>query len=464
MKSSGRKTPLILVTAFLLGSLLIPELALRNSKSDMRDDRSSYDDGGCTVIYGTDETNTLGGNNEDFSNPDTMIWFLPPTEGKFGRALVGYDGFVWQGGMNDQGLFFDAMSIEEPVQVEQGNKLKYQGSLPGKALETCADVDCVLDLFDEYHAFDTWAFQYLFGDASGNSVIIEPLQTNPGGRFLVGTNFLQSTTDENDCRYCLRYWTARSMFEGAATISVELMRDILKETQLGDENPTQYSTIYDLKQKQIYLYFFHDFEEVKVFDLTEELAKGYHVYKIVNLFPDNYYYMLFERTERARQQGLRIFYSPTEQDSLDYSNFLGDFQGPENLDMAFDYYSVDYVEGDFVLKMTPDRVWLKLEPISPTEFFHVSYFDNFKIAFLPEENGDVNRFIYRNQDGDFEFERIGEQQITEPEQETAPRTKWQSLWYKIWRFSGTVTFKFLAIILGLISLQALLQYLRSLIS
>ena len=45
-------------------------------------------------------------------------------------------------------------------------------------------------------------------------------------------------------------------------------------------------------------------------------------------------------------------------------------EGPEDLDMAFDYYSVDYVDGDLVLKLIPDKAWMKLEPISETEFFH----------------------------------------------------------------------------------------------
>ncbi|MCK5795110.1 MAG: hypothetical protein KAH12_10405 [Anaerolineales bacterium] len=462
MNKTWYKIGLILLLILLLGVFLPPGSQEKNSSQDTRDQVSSFYDSGCTVIYGVDEENVLGGNNEDFTDSETRIWFLPPEEGKFGRALVGYDSFIWQGGMNDQGLFFDAMSIEETVKVEQGNKPKYQGSLPAKALEACADVDCVLDLFARYHAYDTWVFQFMFGDASGNSVIIEPNQTNHGGRFLVGTNFLQSVVDENSCRYCDRYWTARSMFENSDSISVDLMRDILSATQLEGDYPTQYSTIYDLKENLIYLYLFHNFEEVRIFDLDEELAKGYHVLRMENLFDDTLGYYVFARTERGRQAEIRTDYYPVELDSEIYSAYLGDYLGPEDLEMAFDYYSVDYVNGDLVLKLIPDKAWMKLEPTSETEFFHLSFFDYFEITFLPEGDGEVNGFILSNAEGDYEFQKTSLQAQAD-EEETRSVTFWSVLWDKIWSFSRTNTFKFLAIILGLILLQFVLQYLKSLL-
>lgn len=462
MRKPLHKFSLVLVLALLLGWAAAPVLPELVTQHDSKTEPPPFFDAGCTVIYGVDENNALGGNNEDYSDPETRIWFFPPEEGKYGRALVGYEAFIWQGGMNDQGLFFDAMSIEDLFEVEQGDKLDYEGSLLAKALETCADVDCVLDLFDRYHAYDTWAFQFLFGDASGNSVLIEPYLTTKGGRFHVGTNFLQSIVDENSCRYCDRYWTARSMFENSSEISIELMRDILNETHLEGDFPTQYSTIYDLKEKMIYLYLFHNFEEVRVFDLEEELAKGYHVYSMENLFDDTLDYYIFARTERGRQADIRANYYPVELDSSLISAYLGTYQGPEDLDTLFDYYSVDYMDGDLVLKMIPDKAWMKLEPTSESEFFHLSYFDYFEITFIPEANGEINRFVFNNFEGEYEFERIYIEE--EAGGEVQEETLWSSLWIEIQRFSGTSTFKFLAIILGLVLLQTLLQYIRSLLA
>jgi len=64
----------------------------------------------CTIIYASDSTTALAGNNEDYKSPFGTIWFLPAENGKFGRVY-----FAWksngrhfpQGGMNDQGLFYD---------------------------------------------------------------------------------------------------------------------------------------------------------------------------------------------------------------------------------------------------------------------------------------------------------------------------------------------------------------------
>ena len=160
---------------------------------------------------------------------------------------------------------------------------------------------------------------------------------------------------------------------------------------------------------------------------------------------------------------IRADFYPVVLDSFDYSAFLGDYLGPEELDMAFDYYSVDFVDGDLVLKLIPDKAWMKLEPTSETEFFHLSFFDHFNIKFLPEENGEVNGFILNKAGEDYEFQRTTLQTQAD-ENETKLDTFWSVLFGNIEHFSGTNTFKFLAIILGLILLQMVLQYLKSLLA
>ena len=123
---------------------------------------------GCSVIYTADGEVALGGNNEDYFNPFTMAWFLPPEDGASGRVYFGYEGFIWGGGMNDQGLFFDALAVDQPMSVSQGEKHSYEGSLPDKAMKECATVDCITDIFSQFHTYDTWYHQFMFGDAAGN--------------------------------------------------------------------------------------------------------------------------------------------------------------------------------------------------------------------------------------------------------------------------------------------------------
>ena len=51
-------------------------------------------DMGCTVLYAYDGQIALGGNNEDYQNPFTKVWFLPPEEGKYGRVYFGFENFI----------------------------------------------------------------------------------------------------------------------------------------------------------------------------------------------------------------------------------------------------------------------------------------------------------------------------------------------------------------------------------
>ena len=53
------------------------------------------------------------------------------------------------------------------------------------------------------------------------------------------------------------------------------------------EKQVHETTVYDLKNKLIYIYHNHNYNKVKVFNLTEELKLGYHSYSIPELFEDN---------------------------------------------------------------------------------------------------------------------------------------------------------------------------------
>ena len=50
---------------------------------------------------------------------------------------------------------------------------------------------------------------------------------------------------------------------------------------------TQYSNVYDLKKGLVFLYHFHNFEEVVCIDLKKELEKGAHEIDLPSLFSKN---------------------------------------------------------------------------------------------------------------------------------------------------------------------------------
>jgi len=246
----------------------------------------------CTIIYASDGKIALAGNNEDCGRPYGNIWFLPAEKGKFGRVYFGWrinDVRYPQGGMNDKGLFFDGATAENVVVPRDSSKIPYDGSLILKAMEECSTVEEVLKLYDRYDVSGPWNGHYLIGDRFGNSAIIEP-QTiiRKKGKYQIATNFFQSKTKPENST-CERYHIASELFEKSENISVDLFRRILNavhwEDYSGSMTATIYSNICDLKKGEIYIYYFHDFEDVVKINLQEELKKGERFHSISSLFP-----------------------------------------------------------------------------------------------------------------------------------------------------------------------------------
>jgi hypothetical protein len=235
----------------------------------------------------------LAGNNEDSVEPLAKAWFVPATEETFGLVLFGYANYRAQGGMNDQGLFFDLLTVSNELPIPTEGKQLWPGTnyLIYDAIATCATVACVVDLFERYYDADTWSMQAFFGDATGESVIIEPQAIlRQRGGFQVATNFLQSRIppEQDPATACPRYGTATEMLTGSPALSVEYVRDVMAAVhQDGPRSLTIYTNVYDLANRLVYLYYFSDYEHVAVIDLEEELDKGAHAYDLPALFPPN---------------------------------------------------------------------------------------------------------------------------------------------------------------------------------
>jgi len=67
----------------------------------------NLDNSACTIFMGSSGGKVFVGNNEDFIDPNTYVWFLTPSPDKLGRVYFGYGHELPQGGMNEKGLFFD---------------------------------------------------------------------------------------------------------------------------------------------------------------------------------------------------------------------------------------------------------------------------------------------------------------------------------------------------------------------
>jgi len=250
----------------------------------------------CTIIYASDGKTALAGNNEDSNNPFPIVWFQPAKDGKFGYMCFGFqsgwprvEGLQWEGAVNEKGLFYDFATTDEVKVPRDPNKPDSWG-LSGKMIMECSTVDEAIKLFSEYNFKDgVWKGHYLIGDRFGNSAIIEPLAVIRRDRkYQVATNFLQSKIDpqtSTDPRYRL----ASKSFEQSDTISVDLFRRILDDTHMEEYNgsftATLYSYIHDLAKGDVYIYNFHNYDNVVKLSIHDELKKGRHTYLISSLFP-----------------------------------------------------------------------------------------------------------------------------------------------------------------------------------
>ncbi len=365
----------------------------------------------CTVFYASDGELALGGNNEDYFDPFTYVWFLPSEEGEYGRAYFGYEDFSPQGGVNDQGLFFDGLAVDRTVEVPRGNKLAFQGNLVDKAMAECATVECVLQLFDQYHAADRWDHQWLFGDSTGDSAIVEPLAIIRGtGRYQVATNFYQSLTDPEHI-YCSRYKTATQMLQSADSISIDLFRGILDATHQEGQAHTLYSNIYDLKHDIIYLYYFHDYDNVVVLDLNKELAMGKHDYEISSLFPRNKAAEQWAQPAMRRRDQLLEERLVTDVDPNIYDTYVGQYKVPAELKDPSPPLAV-IRDGDRLFEELPGSWKRELLPQSENSFFHIAFEGYYQplvyheLTFVKDETGRVTRLIFKFEGKEFTFRRI----------------------------------------------------------
>jgi hypothetical protein len=271
----------------------------------------------CLVFLVSDGKHVFGGNNEDYSDPHTRMWVVPGEKGEHGRVCFGYhDGFT-QGGINDAGLFFDGLALDHE-DLEKSEKPAFERHPGDQALATCATVKEVVELFERHDVSLLSDAQVLFGDKTGDAVILEGKAVIRKQRpWLLATNFRQSETPPN-LAGCERYDGASKLLETMREASVESCRKVLSTTHQEGEYPTVYSNVYDLVNGKIHLYHFHDFDSVVVLDVAVEIAKGPHTIELATLFPKKY---AFDTFERQREEELSARREKERDKSVDPKTF-----------------------------------------------------------------------------------------------------------------------------------------------
>jgi hypothetical protein len=263
----------------------------------------------CSIFTVKDDDSVYFGNNEDEGGDRrrTDIWFGPPDDNQsYGCVYVGFaenepggddvDG-IEIGGMNSEGLCFDGNGILPAESVDPNETLgspKSYLTCGAEVLRECATVEEVIVWYQTHNVGGMWWDQAHFADKTGDAVVVSPAGdggiafTRITGDFLISTNF---NVDHPGGPYypCIRYATMNAMLQDITTadnVTINNCAEILEAVHVSRYTSypgTVYSNIFDLKQRMMYLYIWGNYSEYVTFNLTEELAKGYHGYIINDL-------------------------------------------------------------------------------------------------------------------------------------------------------------------------------------
>ena len=246
----------------------------------------------CSVFNASGVDKVYAATNKDWNNKNTRIRFYAPSEGKYGRVYFGYqvsEGFQNVGGMNEHGLWYDGASLPSRSDIyNHFNKPTVNGELCEKALEECATVEEVIQLYTHYYT-PHWQGHSMWADRLGNSVIIEYgekdvvfLRKEQG--YQVMTNYYLSDSANLRWSNCHRFNAITEILNNGKELSVELMTRALDASHKEGLTPTLFSNVYDLKKGEIYIYHFHYYGEFVRLNLAEELEKGDQYLDLPQLF------------------------------------------------------------------------------------------------------------------------------------------------------------------------------------
>ncbi|MEO8734465.1 MAG: hypothetical protein ABI373_09045, partial [Flavobacteriales bacterium] len=250
----------------------------------------------CSGYKITVDGSTRFGINYDTWFEHPRIWFETTGIGAAfsGANDQGGSGFTPQSGMNAFGLSFGTLATATPANGTSDpdkkpitSRAKYLKDI----LHTCRTVDEVKAYIEQYDHSSLANDVFLYTDRSGRYLVVEPYTMTIGDdASYVIANFCPSTVSD------LRSITQQRYINGTAFLRNKIDTSLAFCTALSDTmhvcrakigDGTLLTSIWDLENGIVHLYFYHDYAHPVQFNLTTELAKGDHSYEIPALFPPN---------------------------------------------------------------------------------------------------------------------------------------------------------------------------------
>ena len=239
---------------------------------------------------------TIVGNNEDWQNPNTQIWFEPRKANEYGIMNVGFiDGFA-QGAINEAGLMFDGFAMPYlAVNNSEGKTTIPIGQAIKKIMHSYASIKEVKNYLSTIDLSGFTNSMVVFVDKTGEYLIVE------GDELIIGneaeqifSNFYPSQTKSKTAVQLPFYQNGLKFVNNSTPkFSAEYCSSVMEHLsqaaipQFSSFSTTQYSTIYDLEKLTIRVYHFNNFDNFIEINLKKELKKGAHQLLLPELFPKN---------------------------------------------------------------------------------------------------------------------------------------------------------------------------------
>lgn len=324
----------------------------------------------CTIFVLVTKDRVLFGNNEDYIKPGA-ITFVPASEGKFGRVNFGFhdiitiDSFA-QGSMNEKGLVFDAAVVNSIKWKADKKKKEFEGNLVDHIMDTCQSIKEVESKFRAYNCKYLSMCQFLFADATGESVLVSwtpdrgVIFKRRAGKYQIATNHRQCSSTYR----CQRNMRVHQVLSKPHRDPVSQVRDALNAVHQEGKGFTSYSTIYDLKKKRLIVYNLSNFEESVEFDLAKELGKGKRQIRLNSIFKKS------PSIRKIKSGNRTSFGTEVKVEVAELDNCVGHYQSADNPKIQIQIQrredrllvkspgkpdAVLFPEGEGVFRIHPDR-------------------------------------------------------------------------------------------------------------
>lgn len=252
----------------------------------------------CSGYKITVGNRTFFGSNHDAWFTTPHIWFENASSGKYGAAFTGArfdgtNGYAPQSGMNEVGLVFERLVAYHPAQENFTNRRTI--SNPTKYLKdilhSCKSVEEVKEFISKYDHSYFIEDVFIYADKSGKYLIVEPYTLTIGNEpTYVIANFCPSITSAQNANKLDRYRNGVAFLKNGIDTTLEFctaLSDTMHVCRKKIGDGTLLSTIWDLNNGTVNLYFYHDYKTTVQFNLSEELKKGDHIIEIETIFPKN---------------------------------------------------------------------------------------------------------------------------------------------------------------------------------